>query len=214
MTTIRVLLIADNRLFGDGVTVILNAENDIKADAIFGLDADELARGRALRPTVILFDAELAITNCLKSVRHICSEFPASEVLVMNLRASRTQVLDIMRAGASGVILKNDPYADMLASIRSVANGKLVLPASLAEPLPGPGVKPTSKRILSDSLSRRELEVVEYIAQGLSNRQIASKLELSIHTIKSHIHHILTKLSLNSRLQIARHVLSDRRDRS
>jgi DNA-binding NarL/FixJ family response regulator len=135
---------------------------------------------------------------------------PDTRVIVMDLLPAQQDVIEFIRAGASGFIMKEATVADFVNTIRSVALGDKVVPSTLTETLLShiaeqavlgqlPGMEEGVR------MTRRELEIIDRIAEGLSNKEIAARLNLATYTIKSHVHNILEKLALHSRLQIAAH---------
>ena len=155
--------------------------------------------------------------NCLRVVATISAEFPETKVIGMGLIPSQRDIIEFVEAGAAGFILKDASLQDVLATIRSVARGTKVLPPPLAESLfthvieqalrKGKGTLPVGVR-----MTKREREIIVLIAEGMSNKEIAQRLNLSTHTVKSHIHNILEKLALNTRLQIATYARKKRSD--
>lgn len=214
MAAIRVLLIEDNRLLRDGATAILNKQDDIKAISVGGSNGDALAKARSFKPHVVLLDIGLRNMNSRRTVQSLRKEFPRTEVIVMDLIPTHADVADYVKEGVSGFILKDATLADFLRTIRTVAEGGKVLPPPLANSLFSQIVEHAlqsgnpEKIAQSVRMTKREQEVIELIAQGKSNKQIAEQLFLAVHTVKSHVHNILDKLALHTRLELAHHVLS------
>lgn len=211
MPAIRVLLVEDNRLLREGATAILNEQADIKAVSVGGSNGDALAKARMFKPHVVLLDIGLRSMNSVKIVQALRKEFPKTEVVVMDLIPSHAEVAQYVKEGVSGFILKDATLTDFLSTIRSVAKGIKVLPSPLTESLFSQIVehalqsgKP-EKIIKAVVMTTREQEVVELIAKGQSNKQIAEKLFIAVHTVKSHVHNILEKLALHTRLELAHH---------
>jgi DNA-binding NarL/FixJ family response regulator len=143
-------------------------------------------------------------------VKELSEELPHIKVIGMGLIPSQLDVIEFVEAGAAGFILKDASIDDVLRTIRSVAGGMKILPPTLTESLftrvieqafqKGKGTLPDAVR-----MTKREREIIVLIAEGLSNKEIAQRLNLSTYTIKSHVHNILEKMALHSRLQIATH---------
>jgi DNA-binding NarL/FixJ family response regulator len=210
---IRVLVLESNRLWGDGATNLLNAQPDITATLIRGISDDELAKGRALKPTIILVDSRSSVHGGLEAAHNLCIKFPKARVILMNVSAPQFDMERLLRTGVSGLILKDAPIDECLSTIRLVAKGKAVIPSRQTTSIFTSTVKRPPRIARSVCISRRERQVVLLISNGLSNQQIALELQLSIHTVKSHIHNVMVKLSLHSRLELARYILTgdDRR---
>ena len=208
MQKIRVLLIEDNRLLREGVMVMLNEQPDIKAVSTTG-NGDALAKAKKLKPQVVLLDLGLKSQNSLRVVELIKTEFPRTEVVVMDLIPIQADVVEFVKAGVAGFILKGASLEDFLHTIRSVAKGAKVLPPPLAGSLFSQIVEHAIQSgkvdhlIKAARMTKREQEVVDLIAEGRSNKEIAGELSIAVHTVKSHVHNILEKLALHTRLELA-----------
>jgi len=214
VSKIRVLLIEDNRLLREGITAMLNEQPDIKAVSAAG-NGDALEKARKLKPHVVLLDLGLKSQNSLNIVQRIKKEFHRTEVVVMDLIPVQAEVVEFVKAGVSGFILKDATLGDFLHTIRSVAEGKKVLPPPLTKSLFSQIVEYAVKsgkaeRLLKAvKLTRREHEVVDLIARGMSNKEIARELNIAVHTVKSHVHNTLDKLALHTRLELASFALTE-----
>jgi len=214
---IRLILIEDNRLLREGIYAMLKKEPDINVVAAFGDGESDLGSNKisGLKPDIVLLDLGLPSQNSLELVKSLIVESPATKVIVMDLIPIQEDILRFVEAGVSGFILKDATVAEFLKTIRSVAGGEKVLPSNLTESLFSQiidsGVKEMShpKLIQSVKMTKREREIVSLIAEGLANKEIAFKLNLSIYTVKSHVHNILEKMALNTRVQIAIHSYSN-----
>jgi DNA-binding NarL/FixJ family response regulator len=213
MSQIRVLLIEDNRLLREGIASMLNEHVDIKVVTTTG-NGDVLEKARDLRPQVVLLDLGLKNQDSLKVVQSLKKEFPETEIVVMDLIPVEADVVEYVKVGVSGFILKDATISDFVDTIRSVAQGAKVLPPPLAGSLFSQIVEHAvqtgkmNRLIESVRMTQRELEIVELIAQGRSNKDIAAGLSIAIHTVKSHVHNILEKLALHTRLELARFALT------
>jgi DNA-binding NarL/FixJ family response regulator len=203
-----VLLIEDNRLLREGIEAMLNEQQDIKALSAAG-NADAFEKAKNLKPHVVLLDLGLRSQNSLKVVGQIRKRFPGTEIVVMDLIPVHSDVVEFVKAGVSGFILKDATLDDFLHTIRSVAKGTKVLPPPLTDTLFSHIVEHAVQagkigRLLeSVRMTKREQDVIELIALGHSNKAIANELNIAIHTVKSHVHHILEKLALHTRLELA-----------
>jgi DNA-binding NarL/FixJ family response regulator len=208
VSTIRVLLIEDNRLLREGITAMLNEQPDLRVVAATG-NGDALEKARRLRPQVVLLDMGLRSQNSLRVVESIKAQFPKAEVVVMDLIPVHADVVNFVRAGVSGFILKDASFDEFLHTIRSVAEGKKVLPPPLTGSLFSQIVEhavqsgSTDRLLKAVSMTKREHEVIALIAEGRSNKEIAKELHIAVHTVKSHVHNILEKLALRTRLEVA-----------
>jgi DNA-binding NarL/FixJ family response regulator len=213
MKKIRVLLIEDNRLLREGLTAMLKEQPDIKVVASSG-NSDAMQKWRSLKPNVVLLDVGLRSQSSLRLVKLVKRSTPDAKVIVMDLAPVQTELMDYVRAGVSGFVLKDATFDDFLRTIRSVAKGAKVLPPVLTGSLFSQIVdhatrKGTGNPFKSVKMTSREREVVALIAEGLSNKEIAGRLNLATDTVKSHVHNILEKLALHTRLEIASYAHAD-----
>jgi DNA-binding NarL/FixJ family response regulator len=136
------------------------------------------------------------------------AEVPAARVIVMGLLPIQEDVANYVRAGASGFVMKDASFEDFFATIRAVAAGAEILPQALTNSLftqiaRNAAVVDQAKVLETVSLTNREREVIALLGEGLSNKEIAARMNIAIHTVKSHVHNVLEKLALRSRLEVA-----------
>jgi DNA-binding NarL/FixJ family response regulator len=209
VTKIRLLLVEDNRLLREGLTAMLNEQPDIEVVAAFGNGKEAVLKGtQELKPQIVLVDLGLKGQNSLHLVELIKKESSEIKVIVMDLIPMQADVVEFVRGGVSGFLLKDATFDDFVRTIRSVAAGASVLPPSLTGSLFSQIIERVTgeeKASLIDAvrMTKREREVIELIAEGLSNKEIAQRLSIATYTVKSHVHNILDKLALHTRLQVA-----------
>jgi len=208
MKKIRLLLIEDNRLLRDGINSILKAHKDIKIIAASGDGKNTLLKIKELKPNVILLDLGLRSQNSLHVVELVKKDFPDAKIIVMDLAPVQADILQYVKAGANGFILKDASLNDFLITIRTVAEGSTVLPPLLVDSLFSQIVDHAvkeGKTKLKESvrMTTREREVIVFLSEGMSNKEIGQKMHVSTYTVKSHIHNIMEKLALHTRLEIA-----------
>jgi DNA-binding NarL/FixJ family response regulator len=206
---IQVLVIEDNRLVRDGLTELLTAQPDFTVVA--AVESANTALLKQTKPDVVLVDATLGNGDSLRLVASIRKTLPSIRVIVMDLLPVREDVIDFIRAGASGFLVKDATVDDCVTTIRSVAEGADVVPpiltATLLSHIADQAVDRSAPAVINAvRMTNREREVIGLIAQGLSNRDIAQRLDIATYTVKSHVHNILEKLALHTRLEIAAHV--------
>ncbi|MCO6473550.1 MAG: response regulator transcription factor [Melioribacteraceae bacterium] len=211
MKKIKILLIEDNRLLREGISAMLNKQEDMHVVAMVSDGENILKMINKANPEIILLDLGLRSQNSLKVVKLIKYSYEKTKIIVMDLIPLQADILEYVQAGVSGFILKDANIEDFYKTIRSVHEGNQVLPPHLTGSLFSQiveqainGDKP-SKVIDAVRMTKRERQVIELIADGSTNKEIAQKLHLSTFTVKSHVHNILEKLTLNSRVQIAKH---------
>jgi DNA-binding NarL/FixJ family response regulator len=205
---IRVLLVDDQSLVRMGFRMILEAETDITVVGEAGDGAAAVSMAAALRPDVVLMDVRMPGVDGIDATAAITAAGGAAKVLILTTYDLDHYVYAGLRAGASGFLLKDAPPADLLAAIRTVADGAAVLAPSTTRrlidrfvPLLPDPERTTRRDSLLEALTGREAEVFRLLARGQSNREIASALFLSESTIKIHVGHILAKLNLRDRVQ-------------
>lgn len=211
MKKIRLLLIEDNRLLREGIVAMFKEHADIKVVAALGDREKTSVRIRESKPSVVLLDLGLRSQNSLEIVRIIKKDFPETKVIVMDLVPLQADVIEFVQAGVSGFILKDATIDDFLRTIRSVAQGAKVLPSLMTSSLFSQivdhavnGARGTSSKLMeSVRMTKRERQVIDLISDGMTNKEIAQEIHLSPYTVKSHVHNILEKLAIHTRVQIA-----------
>ncbi len=211
MKKISILIIEDNRLLREGLSAMIEEQKDLKILAAFGDCTKALQFIRKSQPGIVLLDLGLRNQNSLQLVKILKKDFQKIKVIVMDLVPLQEDILVFVQAGVSGFILKDATVKDFLHTIRSVAGDAKILPQRLTESLFSQIVDKavtelgTSKIIRAVKMTKRERQVIDLVADGLTNKEIAQKLHLSTYTVKSHIHNILEKLALHTRVQIAKY---------
>ena len=208
MKKIRLLIIEDNRLLRDGILGILKPHRDIIIIAASGDGKNTLVKIKQLKPNVVLLDLGLRSQNSLHVVEIVKKDFPQAKIIVMDLAPVQADILQYVKAGANGFILKDASLNDLLITIRTVSEGATVLPPLLVDSLFSQIVdhavrEGKSKLKQAVRMTKREQEVILHLGEGLSNKEISQKIRISTYTVKSHIHNIMEKLALHTRLEIA-----------
>ncbi|MGA2975430.1 MAG: response regulator transcription factor [Spirochaetia bacterium] len=204
---IRLLIADDHTIVRKGLKVLLATEPDMLVVGEAENGAEAVEKAEALKPDVVLMDLVMPEMDGIEATRRITAQKPGVRVLVLTSFAADDKVFPAVKAGALGYLLKDSNPDQLLEAIRRVHRGEPSLEPSLARKVlqelsnPGQG-KPTT-----DPLTERELEVLRLIAQGMSNKEIASAIFVAEWTVRSHVSNILSKLQLASRTQAALYAL-------
>jgi DNA-binding NarL/FixJ family response regulator len=205
--TIPLCLIEDNRLLRDCLMSIC-ADHGLHVVATARCRGEAVRQVTSFKPDLVLVDAELGEDDSVQVVEEVRKVSPEIKVVVMHPGDDAENVVDHVRAGATGFILKDASDTEIATALRSVAEGEHVLPLRMTGALfSHVAARPAmSRRTGPDGaphLTERQRGIVALIADGLSNKEIADRLNIAGHTVKSHVHQILVKLALHSRLAIA-----------
>jgi len=213
---VRVLLVDDHPMWLDGVRADLESSGRavVVAEARDGGDAIELAR--ETMPDVVLMDLNLPTVRGVDAIRRIVEESPHVRVLVLSASAEEADVLEAVKVGASGYLLKSATAAELVDAVARVRAGEPVFAANLAALVLGEfrrmsGAAPSSQE---PGLTPRETEVLKLVAKGYTYREIADKLVISVKTVQNHVQNILTKLQLSKRYELMRYAIRRGLDRA
>jgi len=211
MKKIRILLIEDNRLLREGITALIKKQPDMQVVTTHSNGENIIEMIGKHKPNIVLLDLGLRSQNSLKVVKLVKENFQETKIIVMDLIPLQADVFEFVQAGVSGFMLKDISVKEFLKTIRSVYKGSRVLPpnltGSLFSQIVENALSGSKTSLLNEStrMTKRERQVIELIAEGYTNKEIAQKIHLSTYTVKSHVHNILEKLALNTRVQIAKH---------
>ncbi len=211
-TPINVALIEDNRLVREGITALLNKWPDLQV--VSGRGHDDFEELKRTNPNVVLLDIGLSTGDSLRIAAKVRAEFPEAKVIVMDLLPTHEDIVEFVNVGVSGFIMKDATLDDLVETIRAVAAGASVLPPKMINTLfsqiaSDAIVVGRPKVLESVRMTPRERQVINLIAEGLSNKEIAMRLNVATHTVKSHVRNVMEKLTLHTRLQIAAYANSE-----
>ena len=202
MTPLRVVIADDQPMMRAGFKSVLESAGDITVVGEAGNGAEAVSLARAQRPDVVLMDIRMPVMDGIEATRRL----PDQRVLILTTFGLDDYIIDALRAGASGFLLKDAPTQDVLAAVRAVAAGDAVLSAAVTRQLLDQVGRRLPAAVSRDAhglagLTDREEEVLGMLAAGLSNAEIAAAMVVSEATVKSHVSRILGKLSLRDRVQ-------------
>lgn len=207
MPAIRVLIVDDHRLVAEALAAVLRADPGLEVVGIAPSAPDALALTRRLQPSVVLMDVGLPGMDGVEAAWMLRRQYPAIPVLMLTMYDQEPFVLEALRAGASGYLLKTAAPVQLLDAVRAVCAGQRVIDPAIA---PAAVQRAASPRLASRGpcpLSRREVEVVQRVAVGRSVREIAGDLHLSAHTVRNHLKSAYRKLGVHSQAEVAVHAL-------
>jgi DNA-binding NarL/FixJ family response regulator len=213
MKRTRLIVVEDNRLLREGLKAMLNEQADMSVVAALS-NGEGFKSGKPFRADVVLLDLVLRNQTSLRLVETITAALPGAKIIVMDLAPVQPALMEFVEAGVWGFVLKDATFKEFLRTIREVARGVKVLPSLLTSSLFSQIVDHAARNVKGNPfksvrMTTREKEVIELIAEGLSNKAIAARLNLAVDTVKSHVHNILEKLELHTRLEIARYRHTD-----
>jgi DNA-binding NarL/FixJ family response regulator len=202
---IRILLADDHILVRQGFKMILSAQPDMQVvgEAVNGRETVELCE--KLQPDLVLMDVTMPELNGIEATRRLANASPRTRVLALSMHKDAVYVREILRAGARGYLLKDSAETDLLAAVRSVAKGEAYLSPSVSD-----AVLTDYRRHVTDPLdllTSREREVLQMIAEGKTNKEIATSLNLSVYTVEAHRGRVMEKLNLHSTGELVRFAL-------
>jgi two-component system nitrate/nitrite response regulator NarL len=204
----KVLVVDDHVLFRQGLVSLLECESDFQVVGQAGTSREAVEKARKLHPDMILMDFGLPDSSGIDAADAILSEQPDCSIIFLTVHADETKLIEAVRSGAKGYLLKNVPITQLLKSLRSVQEGQAAISRSMmtsvmAELARIAGHVQPEQAIL-EKLSTRELDVLRELTTGASNQEIAHRLVISENTVKHHIHSMLDKLDMENRYQLAK----------
>lgn len=202
---IRVLICDDQEVVREGLKVILGTSAEVEVVGLAEDGADALEKVAYLKPDIVLMDLKMPHMNGVKATRLIRERYPEVRVLVLTTYDADEWVFDAIRSGAAGYLLKDTPKVDLVEAMRNVIAGKTPVDPAVAGKLFNQITRhpPVTDTTMIEELSDREVEVLKYLARGLTNAQIAAELHLSEGTVRNYVSSLFTKLEVADRTQAA-----------
>jgi DNA-binding NarL/FixJ family response regulator len=210
VTPLRIVIADDHAVVRRGVRTLLESQPgwEVAGEATTGREAVELAK--RLQPDIVVLDLSMPELNGLEATRQIVKESPRSEVLVLTMHHSEELTRNVLQAGARGYILKSDADQNLIAAVESLKHHKAFLTSTVTEFVLDDYVRQKSGDPGPRAITPREREIVQLVAEGLSSKETAARLGLSVKTVEAHRANIMGKLQLNSVSDLVRYAIRNK----
>ena len=209
MEPIRILLVDDHRIVREGLASMLSTQPDLSVIGEAGTGSEAIAQVTLLRPDIVLLDLEMPDLDGASVLAHIRAEIPDVRVIILTAYGSDERILDAVRAGAKGYLLKGASLDELLHAVHVVAAGGSLLEPAMAERLLGSMERILRSGRMPEALTDRERDILTRVARGLSNKAIGDELHLAERTIKFHATIIFQKLGVSNRAEAVAKALRD-----
>lgn len=202
---IRVLIADDHQIVCEGLAAILNEQNDIVVVGLAKDGSEAVIKARELAPDIVLLDISMPNMNGIEATGQIKHENPSIGVIILTMYTEEKYVFDLVRAGASGYLLKDVDSGQIAKAIKVVANGESILNPSIANKILSEFSKLSKKNERQgcfknhDGLTRQELIILSFLAEGRTNKEIANQMGLSAKTVKNHLYKVFKRLKVKDR---------------
>lgn len=210
MSKARVLLVEDHVVVRQGIKALFADEPDVEIVGEADDGREALQRVSELRPDVVLMDISMPGLNGIEATRQIRQNHPDIKVVVLSMHSNEEYVFQVLRAGASGYVLKQSDSSEVLTAIRAAVAGGSFLSPPISRAVIGDYVRRAEARGQGsdlDLLSSREREVLQLLAEGLSNREIAERLNISVKTVETHRSNMMSKLGVSNKTELVKYAL-------
>jgi DNA-binding NarL/FixJ family response regulator len=210
MSKIRVLICDDHTILREGIRLLLNSQPDMQVVGEASNGRDAVVQANALKPAVILMDIAMPLLNGLEATKQIHRDNPNARVLVLTMYESDEYVAQMLQAGATGYVLKKVAGSELIHAIRAVEQGEAFLYPSITKRLVEDYLRRVElgqERASMDSLTDREREILQLIAEGHTSKAIADLLSLSVRTVQNHRAHVMQKLGIHDRGDLIKYAI-------
>lgn len=209
--TLRIMLADDHVIFREGLCSLVEREPDLAVIAQVGTGTEAVAQAHEKRPDVIVMDLTMPELNGIDATRQIVSEIPGSRILALSMETDRRFVVESLKAGALGYLLKDCAFSDMVNAIRAVADNETYLPPRITELIVKDYLRriPDGKEAAYVKLTGREREMLQLIAEGKGTKELAFHMEVSLKTVENQRQLLMKKLDLYSIAQLTKYAVRE-----
>jgi len=204
---LSVVLAEDHSTVREGIKMLVNAQTDMRVVGEAGNGSAAITTVREKRPDVVVMDISMPEMNGLSATRKLKAEFPDVKILTLTRHSDDSFLEQLIAAGASGYVLKQSAPAELVNAIRTVGGGNAYLDPTLANKVVGGFLHRGLRGERRSEMTGREAEVLRLIAWGFSNKEIATRLELSVKTVEAHKANAMRKMNLRGRIDIVRYAI-------
>lgn len=201
--TIRVLVVDDHDIVREGLRAMLESKGGIEVIGEAGDGEQAIIEARRLKPDVILMDLEMPRKNGISAIHDIIAEQPDARILVLSSFSDDSQIVESMRAGALGYLLKTAKLDDLVKAIRQINNGETPLNPLVARRLVASMSSPRAEPRLVEVLTDRELMILPMVVRGMTNKEIGDRLGIALRTVGTHIGNMIHKAEVENRVQLS-----------
>jgi DNA-binding NarL/FixJ family response regulator len=205
MSKIRILLADDHIVVREGIRFLLESRDNIEVVGEVSNGRDAIRKAGDLKPDIVIMDISMPILNGIEATRAIMQQFPKVKVLVLTMYEDRETVRQILRAGAAGCLIKRSAASDLFSAIEAVHQGEAFFTPSVSKVLLEDYVQITEDAI--EVLSQRERQILQLVAEGYANREIADLLCISVKTVEGHKDNIKKKLGLKDQVDLIKYAI-------
>ncbi len=210
MNKIRVILAEDHTIVRQGLRSLLEQSDDIKVIAEAEDGREAVKKTEQLKPDIVLMDISMPILNGIEATRQIKKKFPDIKVLILTMHTTEEYISQILHAGASGYLVKKSAHHELLSAIMAIQKGDFYLSPLVSKKVVDEYLQKTKDDIKQDryeKLTTREREVLQLIAEGKANKEIAELLYLSVKTVETHKAHLMEKLNLHTTTDLIKYAI-------
>lgn len=208
---IRVLIADDHKMMRDGLRLVIDKQRNMEVIGEAEDGQDTVRQVRKLSPDIVIMDVAMPSLNGIEATRQITASRRNTKVLPLSAHADRRYITEMLRAGASGYLLKHSASEELIEAIQTIVRGKMYLSPEIAETVVDEYKRAATTEAVSafSQLTEREREVLQLLAEGKSRKEIAASLCLSVKTIGTHVEHIMEKLNIHSLPELTKYAIRE-----